>query len=285
MVSDLMVQEEQALEEYIQENGITVEPTSSGLYFIEETTGDGNSPDEGDYVLINYSLYMIENDQLVFSTYQDLAQLEEIFDDRVLYGPYKIEVGQNLPGLDEGLSLMREGGEASLLLPSYLGYGDSEKGPVGPYSPLRIDVELIEVIEDPAEAEYEKMMKFLNTREYPTDTTKEGIYYIETESGETDVSVEFGDYVGFEITGKLLDGRIFYQSSDLIHELGTDASDVPMGLNYGLTYMQEGSSAIIVVPYYYGYGELGYTYYNGYVKTPIPPYSTLVYEVTLNKIP
>jgi FKBP-type peptidyl-prolyl cis-trans isomerase len=50
-----------------------------------------------------------------------------------------------IPGFDEGIQYMKVGGKAMLLIPSDLGYGSSGRGPIGGFTPLLFDVELLKV--------------------------------------------------------------------------------------------------------------------------------------------
>ena len=47
--------EQNAINEYIEENNITVEPKYSGLYYIEVKEGTGASADGGDEVRVKYT--------------------------------------------------------------------------------------------------------------------------------------------------------------------------------------------------------------------------------------
>jgi FKBP-type peptidyl-prolyl cis-trans isomerase FkpA len=268
------------LESYLESEGIDAEPTESGLYYIENEEGTGRTPAPGDYVQINYSLYTIGDNQLVYSTVEEIAEEWGIYDDRILYGPNKIIRKDIVKGMDEGLGLMKEGGKATLIFNSDLGYGSEPRDLISPFTSLRIDVELLEVIKDPIENEYKKTREFISSFSLMEQATDFGIYFTETEKPNTDAAnFEKKDSVIIEIIGKLLDGRVFYTNPNFKFQIGTNTRDVTPGLNEGLTYMREGSKAIIIVPYDKGFGAAGLQRYNGYVKTPIPPYSTLVYEV------
>lgn len=66
------------------------------------------------------------------------------------YGPLEFPLGQGrvIPGWDEGIGMMKVGGEARLIIPSSIAYGPSGAGGIiKPYSTLIFDVELVDVTE------------------------------------------------------------------------------------------------------------------------------------------
>ncbi len=125
-------EESSNIEKYLKENNITVEPTQSGLYFIELIKGTGNKPVAGKNVLVHYTGKFL--DGKVFDSSIDRGQ------------PIKFPfgMGQVIKGWDEALSYMQEGGKAMIIVPSQIAYGPSGKGPIPPNTPLVFDVELIE---------------------------------------------------------------------------------------------------------------------------------------------
>jgi FKBP-type peptidyl-prolyl cis-trans isomerase FkpA/FKBP-type peptidyl-prolyl cis-trans isomerase FklB len=50
-----------------------------------------------------------------------------------------------IPGWQEGLMLMKEGGSSRFFIPFNLAYGDKGSGPIEPFSTLVFDIELIQV--------------------------------------------------------------------------------------------------------------------------------------------
>ncbi len=128
-------QEEGLMMEYLAEEGITVEPTASGLYYVEEEAGDGPQPEAGDMVSVHYEGRLL--DGTVFdSSYERGEPIE-----------FMLGQGQVIPGWDEGISMMNVGGSARLVIPSHLAYGDRGAGQaIPPFSTLVFDVELVDIV-------------------------------------------------------------------------------------------------------------------------------------------
>ncbi len=116
------------LSDYIRANGITVAPTTSGLYYIELKSGIGESAKSGDNVNVRYTGRLLNG---------------TVFDS----GTYGFVLGSNtvIKGWDEGISYMKISGTAQLIIPSTLGYGARGIGSIPPYSTLLFDVELLSI--------------------------------------------------------------------------------------------------------------------------------------------
>lgn len=129
---DLRQKEEAGLQQYIDDNGITTEPNASGLYYIETKAGTGAQAVAGKMVSVHYTGKLLNG---------------TVFDSSAGGNPidFVLGVGQVIPGWDEGIALMKEGGEATLIIPSSLAYGPSGSGPIPPYSTLVFDVQLVYV--------------------------------------------------------------------------------------------------------------------------------------------
>ena len=129
-----LLEEPERIADYLKSHNIEVEPTLSGLYFIETQKGSGDSVSINDYVSVHYTIYNIY-DKLIESSLD--------------YGqpiPFVYGANQMIPGIEEAVGYMKVGGKSRIIVPSQLGFGDikiDENLPAN--SALVIDLELVEV--------------------------------------------------------------------------------------------------------------------------------------------
>lgn len=122
------------IEDYLEENNITAQSTESGLRYVIDVEGSGNYPKLGDSVKVHYT-----------GTLLDGTKFDSSFDRNEPLN-FPIGVGQVIPGWDEGIALLKEGGKGTLYVPSPLAYGSRGAGAViAPNSVLKFDVELVEI--------------------------------------------------------------------------------------------------------------------------------------------
>lgn len=130
---EALMGEATATQKYITDNNITTQPNPSGLYYIEKEKGKGAKAEKGAKVSVIYKGMLLNG--TVFDETKDKTKPIE----------FTLGVGEVIPGWDEGITLMNEGGKATLLIPSTLGYGPRGSGPIPPNSPLVFEVELVKV--------------------------------------------------------------------------------------------------------------------------------------------
>lgn len=141
---DYLAEEKKLRDEWLAVNNITVEPTASGLYYIVEDSGTGPQPVFGDSVIINYVGYYLNG--YVFATnIEEIAIERGIHDPGDDYTPFKFVLGSSadaLKGVNEGITYMREGGSATLVIPSTLAIPES-------YLTMVYKIDLLKVIPGP----------------------------------------------------------------------------------------------------------------------------------------
>jgi len=125
--------EQLEINKFLSENQITVAPTASGLYYIVVTEGTGAQAVAGQKVKVHYTGKFL-NGEKFDSSYDRNKPIE-----------FQLGTGSVIPGWDEAVAMMKEGGKARLIIPSKIGYGDQDRGPIKAYTPLTFDVELVEV--------------------------------------------------------------------------------------------------------------------------------------------
>lgn len=136
---------------YLEENNITETPTQSGLIFVSKKKGSGKQAETGKKVKVYYEGKLL--DGTYFDTnVKTTAQEQGLYDERrEPYGPLEFTLGEGrvIQGWEEGIAMMKEGGKATLIIPSDLAYGANPRpgGPIKPFSTLVFEVELIEVID------------------------------------------------------------------------------------------------------------------------------------------
>lgn len=138
------------IQKYIDENKLKTEKSPSGLQVVTTIEGKGLQAVAGDSVEVNYTGKLVSGK--VFDTsLEDVAKKANIFNPaRVPYSTLKLIIGKGnvIPGFDEGILKMKEGGKSTLIIPSSLGYGEQgmQGSPIGPFTPLVFEIELVKVI-------------------------------------------------------------------------------------------------------------------------------------------
>ncbi|MEQ1627380.1 MAG: FKBP-type peptidyl-prolyl cis-trans isomerase [Nitrospira sp.] len=108
--------------------------TSSGLQYIDQVVGTGDTAKAGQTVSVHYTGWLTNGKKFDSSV------------DRGQPFSFKLGVGQVIKGWDEGVQGMKIGGKRKLTIPSNLGYGARGAGGlIPPHATLVFDVELLGV--------------------------------------------------------------------------------------------------------------------------------------------
>jgi FKBP-type peptidyl-prolyl cis-trans isomerase len=126
------------LNAYLLEHYPDLEPTSSGLYYCEETAGIGDTIKLGDRVQVFYATWLIDS---------FLIDESNGYTNGFRYEPLEFVVGAGsvVAGLDEAVTYMQKGTVANLVLDSGLAYGQNGSGTVPGFTSLLMQVEVYKV--------------------------------------------------------------------------------------------------------------------------------------------
>lgn len=115
--------------------------TETEMYFIYSDSGKGEYPVYGDVVSVRYVCYYLDS-VMVNNNLLAPGPMQFTLGANVSNGQYPLDI----QGFHEGITLMRNGGKATLLIPSTLGYGGNGKYDIPGYTTLKFDVELTDLI-------------------------------------------------------------------------------------------------------------------------------------------
>ena len=252
--------EQKELDEYLKTNNISTEPTWNGLYYIETQAGLGEHPEYYDSVTIKYTLSRLDGYELYNSEKDGGSTTFQLYDVSMVYG------------FNQAIELMKKGGKATAIVPSSLAYRNYELTNLPPYSTLKYDLELVDIIPGIPVEEYE-------TEGLKPDTSSTGLLYYVIRSRTTE-QVRRGKLVKLNYTGYLKSDHRIFDSSVKRHE--ADTFEIGMGKSIdgwdeGILLMREGEKYRLMIPPDLGYGDYG--------SFPVvPPYDTLIFDIELLKI-
>jgi FKBP-type peptidyl-prolyl cis-trans isomerase len=125
-----LLSEDDKINNYVKKKSITVtEKTNTGLRFIRTSaTTTNDSLKTGDNVSVKYNGMFLS---------------ETSFDS----GSFSVVMGSNstIAGFSEGISKLKKGEKAKIILPSTIGYGSKGSGSIPPFTPLIFDIEILTV--------------------------------------------------------------------------------------------------------------------------------------------
>jgi peptidylprolyl isomerase len=227
--------------------------TESGLKVKVTRKGSGSMVRYGNLVRFHYT-----------------AELEDgrVFDDsRERNGPATVRVGntQLIPGLSEGISLLRVGDRATLVIPADLAYGEQGYGPVPPDATLTYYVEIIEIVAEQETAAVEELERV---------RTESGLEFAILERGGGP-ALHPGMVVRVHYTGFFEDGSVFDSSlqrgEPFSFILGRKM--VIAGWEESFLHLRAGDKARLYIPYHLAYGLQG--------RGRIPGGADLVFDVEI----
>lgn len=121
--------EEAEMQSYAASIGMVPTRHNTGLYYQILNPGSGPAPSFTSILYVRYTGKLLNG--TVFDSQNGT--------------PVSFQLGQVIAGWQIGLSLLQKGGVIRLIIPSALGYGCRDNGPIPANSILYFDVELVDV--------------------------------------------------------------------------------------------------------------------------------------------
>lgn len=122
--------DDRIINDFLKEENLIAQKTSSGLYYIINVPGNFPKPSVNSSVTVVYKGY--------------LTNLQ-VFDSTENNKPISVPLTDVIEGWREGLQLFGEGGKGMLLIPSHLGYGSAILPGIPANSVLIFEIHLIKV--------------------------------------------------------------------------------------------------------------------------------------------
>ena len=131
--------DDRLLQDYFAKNNIKAQKTASGLYYTIQKPGSGANIAKGQMASVKYTGKLLDGKVFDSNVDTTVSHNKELL--TVPVGAHQV-----IPGMDEGLELMKKGGKATFYMPSPLAYGPNSPSPAIPVNSILVfDVEVVEV--------------------------------------------------------------------------------------------------------------------------------------------
>ena len=272
---DIIVQQnETQIQQYISAKKLTTQKASNGVYYvITKSNPSGRKMALGDTVRLHYVLSRLDGTKIDSSS----VLKNQPF---TFFNNLTNNNGGNTNIFLKMLPFMREGEQATFILPSTLA-GDSQAFPNLPAnSPVRCDISFMKIYsEEVTIDEYVAKNKINVTEKVELVSTLTGytnyLRYIKVKEGAAEVIT--GKVAKLKYTGRLLNGFVFdsniSRTDSLNYTIGGTNSLV-QGFAAGVAKMKLGEKATFIIPSGLGYGRTG-------SGNKIPGETTLIFDVEM----
>ena len=267
---DQWVKDVEAIDEYLTTAGITAIEDPSGLRIVIKTLGNGLPAQPHNGVDVDYTGKRFE-DKFVFD--QGIG--------------YRNSLTSLIEGWQAALIKIPSGSEATLYIPSLLGYGSAGQGAdIPPNTILEFDIIFNEVVLATADiqrfqTDTSAVEDYLSVKGITAEVDPTGLRYVVTQLGAGPTPTWY-DQVEFHAVFKLLsnDGQsvadlTFAPSSTNFNRV---IDQTPHGFKTGLQKLPVGSKATLYIPSGLGYGPQGAS--NGSAQI-IPANANIIVEIEL----
>ncbi|RED94922.1 FKBP-type peptidyl-prolyl cis-trans isomerase [Marinoscillum furvescens] len=257
--ADQFNKEQALIDQYIVEQGLTVQTDTQGyeLRYSLVDPGNGPAPENGQYVFADYVGKLIPEGNVFHEADSIYVQLG----------------GSTIAGWQLLMPYARENGKIIMLLPSYYAFGQSGSadGNVPGNTPVAYEVN-VRGVYDQFGFEQKRIQDYLTAKNLTAEMdSTTGLRYIITEEG-TGRHPTVDDTVRVDYEGRfLVNDEVFEGVSGVKFKL----DDLIEGWGILMPYVKEGGSITMFIPSKYAYGS---------GSSQIPPNATMIFEVTLTEI-
>lgn len=287
--------EDQEILNWLTANDLSATRDSNGIYFyVDSLSGLNITASSGDVVSMYYTLTDLE---------------ENIIESRTRLNGDSIAFKYNASavypiGIDKAIEHMKLRDTYTFILPSEQAYGSLNSGSIASDAIVKITIELVNIQEETSifDSEIATIDSYIvdmalnDTILNPTDVvvfnslTK--LFYKKTFEGSGNNPLN-GDTVVFDFDASFLSGDVFSSIQNFSYVIGSgQPRGLISGLETGLSMMQVNEKALLIMPSEIAYRESALIipffisdelFDQGIIPQyvgSIPPYSTLIFEVT-----
>jgi FKBP-type peptidyl-prolyl cis-trans isomerase FkpA len=197
----------------------------------------------------------------------------------------KAKVSGFISGWQVALSILPVGSKATVYVPSYYGYGNSNTGTIPANSILVFDIEFQAITPSSAQitqftSDSTKIEKYLADNNINAAYDSAGMWYTITDTTDAAKPTIY-DQVKVKYTYKTFDGDTIstLEEKPVADQFDSRVADYLNGIQAGLLNMNEGSKAIFYIPSTLGFASRSVTYNSG--KDKVEPNTNLVVEMEL----
>ncbi|GAB4107595.1 hypothetical protein GCM10028791_00410 [Echinicola sediminis] len=285
-------QDDQALSNFITENGIEATKTTAGYYYTKDVeVEEGAKLNDGDIIGIYYEIETLDGAFIADHTAEDGEPI--LFE-------YDVQAQTLAPiAINLAVALANEGETLTLYVPSYRGYGEYGYGQLfGPNTNLIIKVtfEKIYPSQEVAAMEEDRILAYIEQNELEGFSMKdEGVYVRTVEEGDTSSDKsKNGTRVSFTYElFRLGESEAFskVEGTPISTSLGNDQNfDF---INIGLNDLHDGAEVEVIAPSTAGYDQSAQVlpdfiredyFEKGYISSIVRPFDQVLFKAKVEGI-
>jgi FKBP-type peptidyl-prolyl cis-trans isomerase len=267
------------IQQYITAQKLSLQKSATGLYYSIQPGNVANARTPKDLEEVGiYQVTYRTVDGLVIDSTEKSKQEPEYF---IFHN------GARIAGIEEALTLMKEGDKATLIIPPALAFGANSLTKLPPNSVIRMDIQLVSTTN-----EEDRILNYIAKNKLVVTAKTDTVRVVNLKTTADTNKIINGKTVRINYTGRLLRNvrRYANETPYYLNQFDTGTLDVLLGGNKvvagfeaGIKKMKLGEKGIILFPSVYGYGGTGSSPKNT-STAGIPAYSPLSFEIELVSI-